>query len=150
MANTYVRVIIHYIWSTKGREPLIRPSIEERVWSYIAGIAHQRGMKAIKVGGIEDHVHVVIELAKQVNISEVAKHLKGFSSRWINKEGLTETPFAWQDGFGAYSVSPSHLESLVRYVENQREHHATQSFEDEYLEFLKRYGVAYKPEYLWG
>jgi len=148
MANTYVRVIVHYIWSTKGRAPMINPSIEERLWSYIAGIANERGLRTIKVGGVEDHVHVVVELAKQISISEVAQHLKGFSSRWINKEGLTDIPFSWQDGFGALSVNPAELDELIHYVENQREHHRVKSFKEEYLEFLSRHHVPYDPRYV--
>lgn len=150
MANTYARIIIHYVWSTKNRMPLINSSIEQRLWAYIAGIANQRGIKSIKIGGMEDHVHVVLELAKDMTISDTAKHLKGHSSRWMNKEGLASEHFTWQDGFGAFSVSPSSLGALVDYVENQREHHKIRTFQEEYLEFLNKHGVKYDDRYVLG
>ena len=150
MANTYTRLLHHCIWITKGRTVLIRQEIEERVWSYLAGIAKRNRIHAIRIGGIENHVHALIDLPKTLTISEAMKRLKGGSSTWINDEKLTSCHFGWQDGYGAFTVSPSCADAVVEYIAGQRKHHRHQTFEEEYRAFLDRHGIEFDERYAFG
>ena len=150
MANTYTRLLYHCVWSTKNREPLIRKDIESKIWAYLAGIAQQNKMHALRIGGIENHVHLLIEIPKTLAIAEAAKKLKGGSSAWINSEKLTNTQFAWQDGYSAFTVSPSAIPDVVKYIANQREHHRHKTFEEEYRSFLEKHGVEFDEAYAFG
>lgn len=151
MANTFTELQYHCIWSTKRREPLIREEIEESVWNILASTALKHGLKINQVGGIGNHVHVLIEIPKTVAVSEAMKRLKGGSSNAINDEDLLGgAHFAWQDGYAAFTVSRSQIASVAEYIGNQRGHHRRQTFEDEFVAFLERHGVDYDPKYLWG
>jgi putative transposase len=150
MANTYTSLFYHVIFSTKNRVDFIRSEIEERVWSYIGGIARKHKMTAIQVGGIEDHIHALVMAPPTLSPSDITKYLKGDSSKWIHEEFPDLRNFGWQDGYGAFSVSKSNVPSVVKYIQNQREHHKTQTFQEEYLEFLKKHGMDYDERYLWG
>jgi REP element-mobilizing transposase RayT len=150
MANTYASLFYHVDFSTKNRVEFIRPEIEERVWAYIGGIARKHNMTAIQVGGIEDHIHTLVMAPPSISPAEIAKYLKGDSSKWIHEEFPDLTNFGWQDGYGAFSVSKSNVPDVVKYIQNQREHHKTQTFQEEYLQFLKKHGVEYDERYLWG
>jgi putative transposase len=136
MANTYSSIFTHFVFSTKNREEWIEVEIENRVWAYIGGIARKHNCTAIQVGGIEDHIHALILSPPKYSQSEIAKFLKGDSSKWIHEEFLKLHKFGWQDGFSAFSVSKSIVPKVVDYIKNQREHHKGKSFEDEYLELL--------------
>jgi REP-associated tyrosine transposase len=150
MANTYASLFYHIVFSTKNRIEFIRPEIEERVWAYIGGIARKHKMTAIQIGGVEDHIHALLMAPPTLAPSEIAKYLKGDSSKWIHEEFHDLRHFGWQDEYGAFSVSKSNVPSVVKYIQDQREHHKTQTFQDEYLEFLKKHGVGYDERYLWG
>ena len=150
MANTYTRLLYHCIWSTKGREPLIPQELEERIWSYLAGIAKSNKVHAIRIGGIENHIHALIDLPKTLTISTAMKSLKGGSTAWINDTKLIPFRFGWQDGYGAFSVSPSSVPTVVDYIANQREHHRHQTFEEEYRIFLERHGIDFDERYTFG
>ena len=148
MANTYSSLFLHIVFSTKNRKQWIVPEIENRVWSYIGGIARTHNLTAIQVGGVEDHVHVLV-LAKPVHSpSEIAKWLKAESSKWIHEEFDQMRTFAWQDGYGAFSVSRSNVPAVVDYIERQREHHRKEPFEDEYERLMKLHEVDYDRAYL--
>ena len=148
MANTYSSLFYHVVFSTKNRKQWILPEIENRVWSYIGGIARTHDMKALQVGGIEDHSHALI-LAKPVHSpSEIAKVIKVESSKWIHQEFDQMRTFAWQDGYGVFSVSKSNVAKVVEYIKNQREHHSKESFEAEYERLMKLHEVDYDPRYL--
>jgi putative transposase len=150
MANTFTELQYHCIWSTKHREPLIREQAEKSVWAILAETANRHGMHVKRAGGIENHVHVLVSIPKTLSVSEAMKRLKGGSSNAINKDGLLGAgPFGWQDGYAAYTVSPSKVPDVIQYIANQREHHRKQTFEDEFVAFLKRHGVGYDPKYLW-
>ena len=150
MANTFTELQYHCIWSTKNRAPLIQPDIEENVWRLLAATALTHEMRVIRAGGIENHVHVLLEIPKTMAVSEALKRLKGGSSNAINSEGLTGSArFAWQDGYAAYTVSSSKVPKVIGYIANQREHHQTQSFEEEFVAFLEKHGVDYDSKYLW-
>ncbi|MGB7925701.1 MAG: IS200/IS605 family transposase [Pyrinomonadaceae bacterium] len=150
MANTYSSLCYHVIFSTKNRDAFIKREIEDRVWAYIGGVARKHNMMALQVGGIEDHVHALVIAPPVYSPSQIAQFLKGESSKWIHEEFPPLRGFAWQDGYGAFTVSKSHIPDAIDYIKNQREHHRQRSFEEEYLSFLKKHGVKYDDRYLWG
>ncbi|MBP9663910.1 MAG: IS200/IS605 family transposase [Pyrinomonadaceae bacterium] len=148
MANTYSNLFYHLVFSTKGRRELIHRDIEERVWAYIGGIARKHGMTALQIGGIETHIHALV-MAKPVHSpSEIAKYIKGDSSKWIHTEFPDLSAFAWQDGYGVFSVSKSNVPEVIEYIQGQREHHKLQTFEDEYVSMLRFNGIEYDERYL--
>ncbi len=150
MANTYTRLLHHCIWSTKDRSPLISQEIETRLWSYLAGIAKHNNIHPIRIGGIDNHIHALLDLPKTLTIPDAMKLLKGNSSAWINDEKLTSTHFQWQDGYAAFSVSPSNVTAVSAYIANQREHHRHQTFEEEYKTLLQRHGIEFHELYTFG
>ena len=150
MANTYTALFYHIIFSTKNRPGFIKPEIEGRVWAYIGGVARKHGLTALQVGGIEDHIHALVMAAPTYAPSEIAKFLKGDSSKWIHEEFTDLHDFAWQDGYRAFTVSKSNLASVISYIQDQREHHRKKTFQEEYLEFLQKHGIEYDERYLWG
>jgi REP element-mobilizing transposase RayT len=150
MANTYTSLHYHIVFSTKNRLPYLNPEIEQRVWAYIGGIARKHGMTALQVGGIDDHVHALVMTPPTMSPSHVAQFLKGDSSKWIHEEFPALRDFAWQDGYGAFTVSKSNLPEVVHYIQHQREHHRKKSFQEEYLEFLRKHGIEYDERYVWG
>ena len=150
MANTYTSLHYHIIFSTKNRARRIAPEIEGRVWSYLGGVARKHGMTALQVGGVEDHVHALIITPPTLSPSQIAQFLKGDSSKWIHEEFPALRDFAWQDGYGAFTVSKSNLPEIVRYIQHQRDHHRKRTFQDEYREFLRKHGVEYDERYVWG
>jgi REP element-mobilizing transposase RayT len=150
MANNYTSLHYHIIFSTKNREPWITPDIEERVWAFIGGIARKHKMTALQVGGIDDHIHALVTAPPTIAICQIAQYLKGESSKWIHEEFAGLRNFGWQDGYGAFGVSKASIPEVVRYIQNQREHHRTRTFQEEYLEFLRANGIDYDERYLWG
>jgi len=148
MANTYSNLFYHIVFSTKGRVDFIMQEIEERVWAYIGGIARKHGMTALQIGGIENHVHALIMAKPIISPSDIAKYLKADSSKWIKTEFPELKGFGWQDGYGIFSVSKSNARDVIEYIKNQREHHAKQSFEEEYVSLLKLNGIDYDERYL--
>jgi putative transposase len=150
IANTYTVLLYHIVFSTKNRTPFICPDIEERIWEYVGGIARHHKMTALQIGGIEDHLHALVMAPATIAPFEIAKYLKAESSKWIHDEFPDLQDFGWQDGYGAFTVSRANVPSVVRYIQNQRVHHQTQTFQEEYLEFLQKAGVEYDERYLWG
>lgn len=150
MANTYSSLFYHVVFSTKHRQRFIHREIENRVWSYIGGVARTHNLTAVQVGGIEDHVHALI-LARPVHSpSEIAKWLKAESSKWIPSEFERTRAFGWQDGYGVFTVNKSKVPDVVDYITRQREHHSKESFEEEYERLMKLHGVDYDVQYLLG
>ena len=151
MATTLTELLYHCIWSTKNRDPLIRPEIEANVWRILAGTAKRNEMRILNAGGIENHVHALVRIPKTMSVSEAMQRLKGGSSKAINNEELlgSKLRFAWQGGYGAFTVSKSNVPEIDRYISNQREHHRKRTFEDEFVEFLERHEIDYDPKYLW-
>lgn len=150
MANTYSSLNYHFVFSTKNREPLLVQDIESRVWSYIGGIARAHNMKALQIGGIEDHIHALVMAPPTIAPCQIAQYLKGGSSAWIHDEFTQLKHFGWQDGYGAFTVSNSRIPEVIGYILNQREHHRTKTFQEEYREFLKLNGIEFDERYLWG
>jgi putative transposase len=150
MANTYTSLYYHFTFSTKNREPWIVPTNEARVWAYIGGIARQHKMTALQVGGIEDHIHALVMAPATLAPSQIAQYLKGDSSKWFHEEFPRMRGFEWQDGYGGFTVSKSQVPEIIEYIKNQPQHHRKRTFQEEYLELLKKHGVDYDERYLWG
>jgi putative transposase len=149
MADTYASVNIHYVFSTKNRAPFITDGLRERLWAFMGGIARENQMLPRCIGGAADHVHLLVSMPTTLSIAKGVQLLKGGSSTWINGTFPEIPAFAWQKGYGAFSVSVSHIDETIAYIQNQEEHHRTKTFQDEYLSFLKRHGVAYNEKYIW-
>jgi putative transposase len=147
MSHSYSSNRIHVIFSTKGRAKIISDELQPKLWADMAGIAKKQGFDAITIGGIQDHVYVLLLLPPTMPLAKAIQFLKGSSSKWINENG---EQFAWQEGYGAFSVSASQIDDVIRYIKNQATHHAKRSFEEEFLEFLKKYGIAYDPAHVLG
>jgi REP element-mobilizing transposase RayT len=148
MADSYSSLYYHIVFSTKHREPWIRQDIEQRVWSFLGGIADRYGMTPLRIGGLEDHLHVVVAIPPTLTVSKAVQMLKGGSSRWVRTTFPDLDAFGWQDGYGAFTVSKSQLPATITYVEQQRERHETWSFQEEYRTLLERHGIQYDERYV--
>jgi len=143
MAHSYVSSVFHIVFSTKQRMQLIRPDHQSRLWNYLAGIARNHGMQMLAVGGTQNHVHMLVVLPSDTALSDAVRTLKANSSRWMRE---TDRFFAWQEGYGAFSVSPSQLERVKQYIANQPAHHRTYSFEQEFLTMLQAANIRLEPD----
>jgi REP element-mobilizing transposase RayT len=148
MPDTYTSLSYHIVFSTKSREPWITADIEQRVWSFLGGIANKHGMTPRRIGGLEDHLHIVIDVPPTLAVSKAVQLLKGGSSRWMRQTFPELESFSWQDGYGAFTVSHSQLPATIKYVERQRERHKTWSFQEEYRALLERHAVRFDERYL--
>ncbi len=148
MPSTHLCINIHAIFSTKNREPLIANAWRSRMHAYIGGALKQMDVEPIIIGGIADHIHGAFRIRATHCLASVMMQSKTASSRWVHDE-IRMKGFAWQDGYAAYSVSPDDLPALCDYIRNQEEHHRYKTFQEEYLEFLKKAGVEYDERYLW-
>ena len=149
MGQSLVQNYMHIVWSTKNRKPLIVPEIEKSLHAYLAGACGELDSPAIKVGGYIDHIHLLCRVSKNIAISKLMEQIKKSSSKWAKAKGSHFSNFYWQDGYGAFSVSPSVLDRVVAYIENQHEHHKSKTFKDEFRHFLKKYKVNYDEKYVW-
>ena len=143
MANTYDINLVHCIFGTKGRLPLIREP--ERVWELLRAVARNAQIEILAVGGTHNHVHLLLKLSKTRTLSDVMRELKSVSSLRIRK---AVSAFAWQDRYGAISVSPTAIHAVTQYIAHQEEHHRRRGFEEEYVDILDRAGVTYDPQYV--
>lgn len=148
MANTYSKLYIHYIFSTKHRHPVIKPEFEEKLCSYLGGIAQKNHMLSIIISGTCDHIHGLIILPPTISVAKGVQLLKGGSSKWLNAHHVGDRSFKWQKGYGAFSVSESRVPAVTHYIRNQKEHHKELSFKDEYLGFLQEYRIEYDERYV--
>ena len=147
MSHSYSSNRVHVIFSTKERRPCLSDDFQPKLWAYMAGIAKNQGFQAVVIGGVRNHVHALLILPPSLPLAKAVQFLKGNSSKWINENGER---FAWQEGYGAFSVSASQTPDVVRYIKNQRAHHERKSFEEEFVEFLKKYDIAYETEHVLG
>jgi len=149
MAHTYCSALFHCVFSTKERRRAIAPELQERLWAYMGGIARENEMKALAVGGTEDHVHLLLSLPSTLTIAEAMRKIKGGSSRLLH-ESCGLTGFEWQKGYGAFSIGCSQVDATRAYIAGQQEHHRKRDFQAEFLSILKRHGIEYDPRYVWG
>ena len=148
MPNTYTQLYIHFVFAVKYRTAVIQPEWEDNLHRYITGIVQNNGHKMLAINSATDHTHVFIGLNPRQSISEIMRLVKGDSSEFINKQGFTKRKFQWQEGYGAFSNSKSQIDSVVKYIFNQKEHHQKKSFRDEYLNILKKHGINYDEQYI--
>jgi len=133
----------HCVFATKGREPVLIPQLRERLWPYLGGIARENGIKTLAVGGAADHVHVLLSLPATMSVAKAMQLLKGNSSKWIHETFPKLKSFAWQQGYGAFSIGVWGVEETRAYIRNQEEHHRTRTFREEMIMFLQRHGLAF-------
>ena len=148
MPDSYAALYYHIVFSTKQREPWISQVIEEQVWSYVGGIADKWGMAPLQIGGLDDHLHVIVAMPPTMTVSRAVQLLKGGSSHWFRSTFPELEAFGWQDGYGAFTVSKSQLPAAITYVRNQRERHRKIGFEGEYRALLDRHGIQYEKRYV--
>ena len=146
---SYVSSYFHTVFSTKERRPVITPLLRERLWPFLGGIARQNKMRALEVGGVEDHVHILLSLPSTLSIAKALQLIKGGSSKWVHETFPEHRLFGWQEKYGAFSVSVSQLDRIIRYIRNQQEHHRKITFQEEFLALLKKHRIAYDERYLW-
>jgi putative transposase len=149
MAHTYASSLFHCVWSTKERRPLLSDELQGRLWPYLGGIARKNKMKAIAVGGVEDHVHILLSLPTTLDIAKAVQLIKGGSSKWVHDEFPEMRRFSWQEGYGAFSIGISQVDNTVRYIENQKQHHRKRTFQEEFIAILEKHGIEYDPKYVW-
>jgi REP element-mobilizing transposase RayT len=147
MPHSFTCNFIHVVFSTKQRAGTIKAELEEQLWAYLFGIAKRLGIIVVAIGGIDNHVHLLLSIPATHRLSECIQKLKSNSARWMNEHA---PGFSWQEGYGAFSVSPSQLDRVQAYVRGQREHHQKHSFEDEFLALLLKSGVQFDSRYLFG
>jgi putative transposase len=146
---SYVSSYYHCVFSTKERQPLVPPELQDRLWPYLRGIARQNEMKAIEIGGVADHVHILLSLPSTLAIAKAMQLIKGGSSKWVHESFPEHRLFGWQVKYGAFSVSVSQLDKTIHYIQSQAEHHLKMTFQEEFLKLLKKHGIAYNERYLW-
>ncbi len=147
MAHKFPNILIHLVFSTKNRQDLIPDNLRALLWKYLAGIGRNHKIPILGAGGTANHVHLLIALPSDLTTAKAVQVLKANSSRWIGEHGIE---FAWQEGYGAFSVSASHLSIVRNYIDHQQEHHAKRSYEDEFLSLLRKTGVGFEPEQVFG
>jgi REP element-mobilizing transposase RayT len=148
MSRTFTNLLTHLIFSTKHREPVIVPEIEPELHRYLGGLTRDLKGKAFGINGTADHVHLLVSLPPVVSISDALRYLKANSSGWVHDK-WPQLPFAWQLGYGAFSVSKSNVPGVLKYIANQKEHHRTVTFKDEFLDFLIKHDIEYDERYIW-
>lgn len=148
MANTYTQVNIHAVFTVQGRENSLNNDVRGRLFEYISGTMKGLGLFPLAINGFADHIHVFFELPPTISISKAMQEIKSSSSKWINEQSLIPGKFQWQKGYGAFSNSRSQRNNVIQYIKNQENHHAKNSFRDEYLSFLKNYGIEFNNNYL--
>ena len=150
MAQPLVSLMVHVIFSTRNRQPLITSEIEPELFAYIGGILKNHESRLLDAGGTVDHVHLLVSQSKNISLSSLMKDVKKDSSSWIKTKGRTFTNFHWQDGYGAFSIGTSDVPLLKKYIAGQKEHHRRRSFQEELIQILEEYGMDYDERYLWN
>ena len=146
---SYVSSYYHCVFSTKERQPLISTELRERLWPFLGGIARHNHMKAIEVGGMPDHVHILLSLPSTLSIAKALQLIKGGSSKWVHETFPEQRLFRWQVKYGAFGVSVSQLDRIIQYIKDQEVHHRKMTFQEEFLALLKKHCVEYDERYLW-
>jgi len=149
MPQSLTQLYVHIVFSTKKHIPYLRRSIRKELFSYLGGILNNLECIPIKIGGYDDHVHILCRMSKKITLIKLLEEVKKSSSKWIKSKGDEFKDFHWQDGYGAFTVNPSGVDRLQSYIENQEEHHKWKKFRKEYLAFLKSNNAEYDERYLW-
>ena len=149
MAGKYLSVLVHYTCSTKGREPWLEADMRDDLYSYIGGIMRKKNAKLLAAGGMFDHIHLYASMPSTISIADFVNAVKANSSRWVHESYARLRNFAWQEGYGAFSVSKSEEGRVIRYVSNQAAHHRKRTFKEELIGLLEKHGIAYHKRYIW-
>ncbi len=142
--HSFVSCLMHCVFTTKERRRLITPEIQNRLYPYLGGIARENKMKALSIGGVEDHVHALLSIPATLPIAKAVQLLKGNSSKWIHETFPNQRLFEWQEGYGAFSIAVSGVKATVKYIQSQKKHHQSHSFKDELIAFLEKNGIPYE------
>ena len=148
MANTFTQIYIQIVFAVAGRECLLRKENKEELHKYTTGILRNNGQKLIEINSMPDHVHILIGLKPSMALSDLVKDIKSESSGFINEKKWIRGRFNWQEGYGAFSYSHSHLDAVIRYIRNQEKHHSAKSFRDEYMTLLRKFDIAFDEKYI--
>ena len=149
MPQSLAHILVHLVFSTKDREPFLTSGLRPSVHAYLAEVAHNAGCRCYRVGGVSDHVHLAVALTRTITVASLVETLKTSSSKWIKMRAPALTTFAWQRGYGVFSVEPTERALLCGYIDNQEAHHRTRTFQHEYRAFLAKYEVAFDEHYVW-
>ncbi len=148
MSSTFSQIYIQVVFAVGGRNSLIQHDWEEELYKYITGIVRNKEQKMLAINGMPDHIHFLIGMKPSCCLSDLVREVKKSSNEFIKEKRLTKFKFQWQEGYGAFSYSHSSLDNVIGYINNQKEHHKKKTFKEEYIEFLKKFEIEYKPEYL--
>lgn len=149
MPQSLSYLLTHIVFSTKDRAPVLDATVRPALHAYLATVARNVECECFRVGGVADHVHLAVRLSRTITMAQLIEELKTSSSKWLKTQSPALAAFAWQRGYGAFSVGPSDLNALLHYIDTQEEHHKTRTFQDEYRAFLKKYGIEYDERYVW-
>lgn len=149
MGQTLIKNYIHIVFSTKHRKPLITEDIEEELFAYIVGVCNNHECYSVRVGGYLNHIHILCHLSKKIALTKLVETVKANSSKWIKTKGSEFQDFYWQNGYGAFSVGYKHVEPVLNYIANQKEHHQKTKFKDEYRNILQKNEVEFNEQYVW-
>ena len=148
MPNTYTQVYLQFVFAVKYRAAVIQPSWKNNLYQYITGIVQNNGHKMLVINGMPDHLHIFIGMMPNQSVSDLMKDIKRSSSIWINENKFVKGKFEWQEGYGAFSYAKSQIKNVIAYIENQEEHHKSESFKKEYIQFLQKFEIAYDEKYI--
>lgn len=149
MPQSLSYLLTHIVFSTKDRDPVLDATVRPALYAYLATVARNMDCECFHVGGVADHVHLAVRLSRTITMAQLIGKLKTSSSKWLKTQSPALAAFAWQRGYGAFSVGPSDINALLHYIDTQEEHHRTRTFQDEYRDFLKKYGIEYDERYVW-
>ena len=150
MSQSLAQIYLHIVFSTKHRQPFLKgDQLLADLHAYLAGTCNRLEAPAIKVGGTCDHVHILCRLSRNLSPADLIRELKRESSKWVKTKGVALAGFSWQAGYGAFSISPTHVDALAAYIANQAEHHKQESFQDEFRRLLEKYKIEYDERYVW-
>jgi REP element-mobilizing transposase RayT len=148
MANTFSQIYIQTVFAVNGRLSLIRPEFKEEIYKYITGIVRNQGQKLIAINGMQNHVHILIGLKPSMALANLVREIKADSSNFVNEKRFVRGKFSWQEGYGAFSYGHSQLDTIIRYIQNQEQHHKRSSFKNEYLTLLREFDIAFEEKYV--
>jgi REP element-mobilizing transposase RayT len=149
MPHTYTDLLIHYIFSTKERAPVIDADMREKLLPYLGGIIKELRASPLAINAVADHIHILIRMPSDVAPADMMRVVKANSSRWVHEQWPARESFGWQIGYGAFSVSESNADQVKEYIARQEEHHRRMTFQEEFVAFLKRHQIQYDPRYVW-
>ena len=149
MSQSLACLHVHLVFSTKNREPWLTTDLCPRLYPFIGGIVRGRKSVLVEVGGVADHIHLLVSLARDISVAEMVRDVKSVSSQWVHQELPGRHAFGWQAGYGAFAVSKSNVEAVREYIRNQAEHHKLRTFQDEFRDFLRRHEIEWDERYVW-